>query len=36
MKENHSDFFYSITEAKKILVDVRFEEETGSNKTYFR
>jgi hypothetical protein len=33
MKENHSDFINSITEAKKIVVDVHFEEETVSNKS---
>jgi hypothetical protein len=32
MKENHSDFILFKTEDKKIVVDVRFDEETGVNK----
>jgi hypothetical protein len=33
MKENHSDFILFKTEDEKIAVDVRFEEETVSNKS---
>jgi hypothetical protein len=33
MKENHSDFILFKTEDEKIVADVRFEDETGFNKS---